>query len=68
MKESPSVTTIQMEDPSELNQLPHQQFIIEMEPVIVETDSFTQLTQQQQPSTSQLAQFEAVELEGLILG
>ncbi|CAK5115611.1 unnamed protein product [Meloidogyne enterolobii] len=53
---------IPLEDTSDLNQSP-QQFIIEMDPIIIETDSSdnTQLKLQQQPSTS--AQFEAVELE-----
>uniref|UniRef100_A0A914MTB3 Candidate secreted effector n=1 Tax=Meloidogyne incognita TaxID=6306 RepID=A0A914MTB3_MELIC len=64
--EFPSLNpSIPLEDTSDLNQSP-QQFIIEMDPIIIETDSSnnTQLKlQQQQPSTS-AAQFEAVELEG----
>nr|CAD2128540.1 unnamed protein product [Meloidogyne enterolobii] len=54
---------IPLEDTSDLNQSP-QQFIIEMDPIIIETDSSNnaQLKLQQQPSTS-AAQFEAVELE-----
>nr|CAD2166654.1 unnamed protein product [Meloidogyne enterolobii] len=55
--------SIPLEDTSDLNQSP-QQFIIEMDPIIIETDSSSnsQLKLQQQPSTS-AAQFEAVELE-----
>uniref|UniRef100_A0A1I8AWE1 Neur_chan_LBD domain-containing protein n=1 Tax=Meloidogyne hapla TaxID=6305 RepID=A0A1I8AWE1_MELHA len=52
--------SIPFEDTSELNQSP-QQFIIEMDPIIIETESSNQSMLQQQPSTS--AQFEAVELE-----
>uniref|UniRef100_A0A914NTD0 Transmembrane protein n=1 Tax=Meloidogyne incognita TaxID=6306 RepID=A0A914NTD0_MELIC len=60
----PSNPSIPLEDTSDLNQSP-QQFIIEMDPIIIETDSSNNAQlklQQQQPSTS-AAQFEAVELE-----